>query len=57
MARYKYYSYEQGVMIPVNFNTQILLRDFLFPASIEYRFKTEQRVIEYFYEIKRQIIH
>ncbi len=30
MARYKYYSYEQGVMIPVNFSTQIL------PGTIEH---------------------
>lgn len=30
MARHKYYSYEQGVIIPVNFNTQIL------PGTIEH---------------------
>lgn len=30
MARYKHYSYEQGVMIPVNFSTQIL------PGTIEH---------------------
>jgi len=30
MARYKYYSYEQGVMIPVNFSSQIV------PGTIEH---------------------